>query len=93
MHWCAGCIADDDYNLAIEEVLATQNLNSRSQKNKTYHLMISFRPEDKSKFNPKIFKDIEREFASALGRTPALLRSASEYKDILPKSFGSYTTR
>lgn len=41
--WHEGCLSDD-YALAIREVQATQALNTRSRKEKTYHLVISFRP-------------------------------------------------
>lgn len=64
--WHAGCLADD-YNLAIKEVQATQALNTRSRKEKTYHLVISFRPEDEEKLTKEIFRDIELSFAQALG--------------------------
>ena len=47
--WCAGTYSGDDYNLAIAEVLATQELNTRSTKEKTYHLVVSFRTEDEGK--------------------------------------------
>ena len=67
--WCAGCAADDDYELAILEAQAGQALNTRSQKEKTYHLLISFRPEDEAKLTPKAFKAIEERFAAALGYT------------------------
>lgn len=65
--WCAGCVADDDYELAIVEAQAVQSLNTRSQKEKTYHLLISFRPEDEAKLTPEAFKAIEERFAAALG--------------------------
>ncbi len=64
--WCAGCEADDDYELAIVEAQATQALNTRSQKEKTYHLLVSFRPEDEAKLTPEAFKAIEERFAAAL---------------------------
>lgn len=51
--WCAGCAADDDYDLAIVEAQAVQSMNTRSQKEKTYHLLVSFRPEDEAKLTPK----------------------------------------
>lgn len=41
--WCAGCEADDDYDLAIIEAQAAQALNTRSRKEKTYHLLIRLR--------------------------------------------------
>lgn len=64
--WHAGCEADD-YALAILEVEATQALNTRSQKEKTYHLLISFRPEDEHRLTPEVMEAIEKEFAEALG--------------------------
>lgn len=66
-HWCAGCAADDDYNLAVLEVEAVQSLNTRSTKEKTYHLMVSFRPEDEAKLTPELCRAMEEHFASALG--------------------------
>ena len=65
--WCAGCWAGDDYDLAVKEVADTQALNMRTTREKTYHLMISFRPEDEAKLTPDMFKAIEEEFAKALG--------------------------
>ena len=64
--WHAGCEADD-YNMAIKEVEATQSLNTRSRKEKTYHLVISFHPEDEDKLTDDVFRDIELAFAQALG--------------------------
>lgn len=65
--WCAGCAADDDDELAIVEAQAAQALNTGSRKEKTYHLLVSFRPEDKAKLTPEAFKAIEERFARALG--------------------------
>jgi hypothetical protein len=65
--WCAGCDTDDDYELAILEAQAAQILNTRSRKEKTYHLLVSFRPEDEERFTPEVFKAIEERFAAALG--------------------------
>ncbi|WP_239061074.1 TraI/MobA(P) family conjugative relaxase [Desulfovibrio sp. JC022] len=67
MSWCAGCWAGDDYELAIQEVLDTQDLNKRTRKEKTYHLIVSFRPEDESVLTPETYKEIEQEFSKALG--------------------------
>jgi len=68
MSWCAGCWAgDDEYQLAIQEAVDTQTLNLRTTKEKTYHLLISFRPEDEAKLTPEIFREIETEFAKVLG--------------------------
>ena len=67
MTWCAGCAAEDDYELAVLEAQAVQALNTRSAKEKTYHLLVSFRPEDEAKLTPEAFKAIEERFAAALG--------------------------
>lgn len=67
MSWCAGCWSDDEYQLAIHEVEAVQALNTRSKKEKSYHLVISFRPEDEAKLAPEIFREIELKFAKELG--------------------------
>ena len=67
MSWCVGCWAGDDYELAIQEVLDTQDLNKRTRKEKTYHLIVSFRPEDESILTPETYKKIEQEFSKTLG--------------------------
>lgn len=67
MRWCAGCLAGDDYALGIQEAVDTQAMNTRTTKEKTYHLIVSFRPEDEARLTPEMFKDIEEEFAKALG--------------------------
>ncbi len=67
MSWCAGCWAGDDYALAIREVADTQALNTRATREKTYHLVVSFHPEDETTLTPEVFKAIERRFADALG--------------------------
>jgi hypothetical protein len=64
--WHQGCMADE-YDLAIKEVQATQKMNWRSQKEKTYHLIISFRAEDEAKLTEDTFHAIEEDFAEALG--------------------------
>lgn len=69
MHWCAGCLGDDDYQNGIAEVVDVQAMNTRSKQNKTYHLVVSFRPEDEAKLTPEAFKAIEERFAAALGYT------------------------
>ena len=65
--WCAGCWSEDDYATGILEVEAVQDLNTRSTKEKTYHLLVSFRPEDEAKLTPEAFKAIEERFAAVLG--------------------------
>ena len=67
MSWCAGCWSEDNYQLGIHEVETVQARPTRSRKEKTYHLVISFRPEDEAKLSPEIFREMELEFARALG--------------------------
>ena len=57
MSWHAGCLAPD-YNLALAEIEATQAMNSRAKNDKTYHLMVSFRPEDEAKLTAEDYKKI-----------------------------------
>jgi len=64
--WTAGCQADD-FDLARYEVKATQACNTRSTKEKTYHMIVSFRPEDQERLKPEDFKEIELAFANSLG--------------------------
>ncbi|MBF0250777.1 MAG: relaxase/mobilization nuclease domain-containing protein [Alphaproteobacteria bacterium] len=54
----------DDLDFAIREIEATQALNVRSKTDKSYHLVVSFRDERPT---DEALKDIEREFAKALG--------------------------
>jgi len=57
----------EDLDLAIREVEAQQALNKRVKTDKQYHLMVSF-PEGE-KPTPEAMRDMEREFAKALGFT------------------------
>ena len=66
MSWQAGCMAEN-YLMGMIEVEATQAMNTRTKKEKTYHLLVSFRPEDEAKLSPKDFEKIELEFARTLG--------------------------
>jgi hypothetical protein len=67
MHWCAGCLGDDDYQNGIAEAVDVQAINTRTKQSKTYHLVISFRPEDEAKLTPEVFRAIEERFTAALG--------------------------
>lgn len=67
MHWCAGCLGDDEYQSGIAEAVDVQAMNTRTAREKTYHLVISFRPEDEARLTPELFKTIEERFAAALG--------------------------
>lgn len=69
MHWCAGCLGDDDYRDGIAEAVDVQAMNTRSKQSKTYHLVISFRPEDETKLTSEVFRAIEERFAATLGYT------------------------
>jgi hypothetical protein len=67
--WIENCNAGDDLEhlkFACYEVEAI-----RAQKpniaEKTYHFVVSFRPEDRAKLTPEVLKEIEREFAKDLG--------------------------
>lgn len=66
MSWFAGCNALD-YDLALAEMAATQAMNTRCRSNKTYHLVVSFRPEDEAKLTTEAFSRIEEAFAGELG--------------------------
>lgn len=68
LSWCAGCLGDDDYAAGIEETVKTQAMNMRGGA-KTYHMVVSFRPEDEAKLTPEAFRAIEERFAAALGYT------------------------
>lgn len=67
LHWCAGCLGGDDYREGIAEAMDVQAMNTRTKQSKTYHLVISFRPDDEAKLTPEVFKAIEERFAAALG--------------------------
>ena len=66
MRWSAGCMMDD-YQDVLTEIVDTQALNTRTKKAKTYHLVISFNPEDETRLGPDQFKEIEESFAQVLG--------------------------
>ncbi len=66
-YWTVYCEAGSDIeylDLAIAEIEAIQSLNTRTKSDKTYHMVVSFRDE---KPYPEALKDIEKEFAKALG--------------------------
>lgn len=65
-HWYAGGDAQD-YHEGLWEVELTQGLNTRAKAAKTYHLLISFRPEDEPQLTLDVLRDIESTFAEALG--------------------------
>lgn len=66
MRWAEGMLGGDDYAEGIAEAVDVQGRNTRAA-SKTYHLVISFRPEDEAKLTPEAFKAIEQRFAAAIG--------------------------
>jgi hypothetical protein len=64
--WIAGCGADNFLG-ALIEIECVQAINTRSKGDKSYHLMLSFRPEDEDKLTPERMEDIEKKIALALG--------------------------
>jgi len=54
-----------DLDIAVEEVKATQALNTRAKSDKTFHLLVSFRPDEKP--NPEVLKAIEAKLCEGLG--------------------------
>jgi len=68
MSWCEGVLGGNDYTEGITEAADVQSRNTRAA-SKTYHLIISFQPEDEAKLTPELFKTIEKRFALALGYT------------------------
>ena len=66
--WIVECNAGetaDDLDLAIIEVRATQSLNLGAYTTKNYHLTVNFAPGEQPDL--EALKDMEREFAKALG--------------------------
>ena len=68
MSWAEGMLGGDDYAEGIAEAVDVQARNTRAA-SKTYHLVISFRPEDEAKLTPETFKAMEERFAATLGYT------------------------
>ena len=64
--WFAGGAAED-FREGLLEVELTQALNTRARGPKTYHLVASFHPEDRSKLNPAVFEELETTLAEVLG--------------------------
>jgi hypothetical protein len=67
--WIAGCDAGEelgDLDAALAEIEAVRKQKPEI-KNKTYHLLVSFRPGDQEKLSTEALKDIETAFAGALG--------------------------
>ena len=63
--WTTNTSLPDDFDMAIIETQATQELNTRSRNDKTYHLVISL--ADGEKLNVEQFKEVERRCCEAIG--------------------------
>ena len=66
--WLSNCKAGEkieDLDTAIAEIRATQGMNQRSKSDPNYHLVVSFTEGEKPDID--VLKDIETEFAKALG--------------------------
>ena len=59
--------ASTDVADAINEILLTQSLNTRSKKDKTMHLILSFKPQDEAKLTPELREKLEKEFVEKIG--------------------------
>jgi hypothetical protein len=69
--WIVNCGAGSehaDLKTALIEIEAKRFMKPKVR-NKTYHLMVSFRPGEREKLSADDLKDIERNFADALGYT------------------------
>jgi len=61
-----GLDRQEDAELAVEVMELLQNANVRAKGNKTYHLVISFHPEDR-RLNPAELEDVVRRAVGAAG--------------------------
>jgi hypothetical protein len=69
--WIVNCGAGtelENLKTALIEIEAKRFMKPKIR-NKTYHLMVSFRPGEREKLSADDLKDIERNFADALGYT------------------------
>lgn len=66
LSWFTGCESEELQD-ALMDIEAVQAINTRTMKEKTYHLILSFRPEDENKLTPEIYNEIEQHIANALG--------------------------
>jgi phage/plasmid primase-like uncharacterized protein len=69
--WIANCGAGekrDDLDLALVEIDAVRRLKP-DVKDKTYHMIVSFRPGEKERLSDQDLKDIAQSYAKALGFT------------------------
>ncbi|MDR2893515.1 MAG: relaxase/mobilization nuclease domain-containing protein [Deltaproteobacteria bacterium] len=64
--WFTNCDGED-FTETMMEIEAVQDLNTTAKGFKTYHLMVSFRPEDEDKLTPERLEAIDQKIALALG--------------------------
>lgn len=63
--WATNCAAPDDFDLCIAEVVATQDLNTRSKIDKTYHLVVSLAAGED--LTDEQWRETERRMCEAIG--------------------------
>ena len=63
--WFINCDGEN-FMENMMEIEAVQDLNTTAERFKTYHLMVSFRPEDEDKLTSERLEAIEQKFALAL---------------------------
>ena len=63
--WSMNCSVEDDFDLSIAEICATQELNTRSKNDKTYHLVMSLSAGED--LNEEQFREIEARLSQAIG--------------------------
>ena len=59
--------ASTDVADAINEIMLTQSRNTRSKKDKTMHLILSFKPQDEPILTPELREKLEKEFVEKIG--------------------------
>ena len=63
--WTSNLSVPDDFQFGVIETQATQESNTRSKIDKTYHLVISLAKDEK--LTAEQFKDVEQRFCQAIG--------------------------
>lgn len=63
--WSTNCAVPDDFDFSTVEIVATQELNTRSRNDKTYHLVVSLSAGED--LTDEQFKQIEQHFCNAIG--------------------------
>lgn len=63
--WATNCATPDDIELSMIEVAATQSLNTRSENDKTYHLVVSL--AEGENLTAQQWREVETAFCEAIG--------------------------